>query len=129
MPEGNKSRVSGDGLESNRPATNFPGISVDSNRFVGNLIRFQGISFTIEDDQALKDQARAAAVEDAAQTATLAGVELGELVYITESGGSVSPQSFRGAIAFAEAVTPIQTGELQGRVSLQAAFDIDPTAN
>lgn len=99
----------------------------------GNLIRFQGISFTIEDDQALKDQARAAAVEDlmdkAAQTATLAGVELGELVYITESGGSVSPQSFRGAIAFAEAVTPIQTGELQVRVSLQAAFDIDPTAN
>ncbi len=30
MPEGNKSRVSGDGLESNRPATN---ISLDSNRF------------------------------------------------------------------------------------------------
>ena len=33
MPEGNKSRVSGVGVESNRPATNFPGISVDSNRF------------------------------------------------------------------------------------------------
>jgi len=33
MPEGNKSRVSGDGLESNRPATNFPGISVDSKWF------------------------------------------------------------------------------------------------
>ena len=33
MPEGNKSRVSGDGLESNRPATNFPEVSVDSNRF------------------------------------------------------------------------------------------------
>ena len=33
MPEGNKSRVSGDGVGSNRPATNFPGISVDSNRF------------------------------------------------------------------------------------------------
>ena len=29
MPEGNKSRVSGDGVESNRPSTNFPGISVD----------------------------------------------------------------------------------------------------
>ena len=26
MPEGNKSRISGDGLESNRPATNFPWI-------------------------------------------------------------------------------------------------------
>jgi len=32
-PEGNKSRVSGVGVESNRPATNSPGISVDSNRF------------------------------------------------------------------------------------------------
>ena len=33
MPEGNKSRVSGVGVESNRPATNFPGISLDSYRF------------------------------------------------------------------------------------------------
>jgi len=33
MSEGNKSGVSGDGLDSKRPATNFPGISVDSNRF------------------------------------------------------------------------------------------------
>ena len=32
-PEGNKSRVSGVGVESNRPATNFPGISVDTNQF------------------------------------------------------------------------------------------------
>ena len=32
MPEGNKSRVSGDGVESNRPATNFPGFSVGSDR-------------------------------------------------------------------------------------------------
>jgi len=34
MPEGNKSRVSGVGVESNRPATNFPGISVDLDRVV-----------------------------------------------------------------------------------------------
>ena len=33
MPEGNKIWVSGDGIESNRPATNSPGIPVDSNRF------------------------------------------------------------------------------------------------
>ena len=32
MPEGNKSRVSGDGLESNRPATNLPLVSVGSNQ-------------------------------------------------------------------------------------------------
>ena len=42
MPEGNKSRVSGDGLESNRPATNFPGISVDSNR-VNRLVEKNGL--------------------------------------------------------------------------------------
>ena len=33
MPEGNKIWVLGDGVGSNRPATNFPGISLDSNRF------------------------------------------------------------------------------------------------
>ena len=32
-PEGNKSRVSGVGVESNRPATNSPEIAVDPNRF------------------------------------------------------------------------------------------------
>ena len=32
MPEGNKSRVLWDGVESKRPTTNFPGISVDTNR-------------------------------------------------------------------------------------------------
>ena len=42
MPEGNKSRVSGDGLGSNRPATNFPGISVDSNR-VNRLVEKNGL--------------------------------------------------------------------------------------
>ena len=102
----------------------------------GDLIRFQGVSFTIEDDQALKDQARAAAVEDlmdkAAQTAVLTGVQLGELVYITESGGSVINQSFRSegiAFASADSATPIQVGELQVRVSLQASFDINLSAN
>ena len=42
MPEGNKSRVSGDGLGSNRSATNFPGISVDSNR-VDRLVEKSGL--------------------------------------------------------------------------------------
>ena len=101
----------------------------------GDLIRFQGVSFSIEDDQALKDQARAAAVEDlmdkAHQLAALTGVELGDLVNITESGGSVISQSLRSeGIAFAAAApTPIQVGELQVSVSLQAVFDINPSAN
>ena len=43
MPEGNKSRVSGDGVESNRPATNSPRIPVDSNRF-DCLVEVSGLS-------------------------------------------------------------------------------------
>ena len=43
MPEGNKSRVSGDGVESNRPATNFPGISVDS-KWVDCLVEKRGLA-------------------------------------------------------------------------------------
>ena len=42
MPEGNKSRVSGVGVESNRPATNFPGIAVDANR-VNRLVEKSGL--------------------------------------------------------------------------------------
>ena len=42
MPEGNKSRVSGGGVESNRPATNFPGVSVDSNR-LDRLVEKSGL--------------------------------------------------------------------------------------
>ena len=33
MPDGRRIGVSEVGVESNRPATNFPGVSVDSNRF------------------------------------------------------------------------------------------------
>lgn len=101
----------------------------------GDLIRFQGVSFTIEDDEALKDQARAAAVEDlmakANDVAALTGVELGEMVYVTESRGSVFPQFARNeSVGFAAAApTPIQVGELQVSVSLQAAFNINPSAN
>ena len=42
MPEGNKSRVSGVGLESNRPTTNFPEIAVDSNR-IDCLVETSGL--------------------------------------------------------------------------------------
>ena len=42
IPEGNKSRVSGDGPGSKRPETNFPRISVDSNR-VDCLVEKSGL--------------------------------------------------------------------------------------
>ena len=97
----------------------------------GDLTRFQGISFTIEDNEALKDEARAAAIEDllakSSQVAGLTGVGLGPLVYITESGGAVQPQ-FQAERAFGVsamgAPTPIMAGELNVVVTMQAVFEI-----
>ena len=97
----------------------------------GDLIRFQGVSFTIENTEELQDQARAAAVADLTKKATriadLAGVELGRLVFITEtSSPTVTPQAVAERVVFAAsgAPTPILAGELDVVVTLQAAFDI-----
>lgn len=99
----------------------------------GDLIRFQGVSFTIEDTEELRDQARALAIEDlkrkAAQVADLAGVQLGQLLFITETGGrptAVFAES--AALAQWDASTPVLAGELDVVVSLRAAFDIEEPA-
>ncbi len=97
----------------------------------GDLARFQNVSFSIEDTTALKDEARAEAIENlrakAEQMASLAGVQLGRLNYITESGGfAPSPMVVMERAAFADmaAPTPFMSGELDVRVSVQAAFEI-----
>ena len=97
----------------------------------GDLIRFRGVRFTIEDTEELQDQARALAIEDlmkkAAQVADLGGVELGQLVFISETGGQRETSTFMSdRVAFAEAAvsTPILTGELDVVVTVQAAFGI-----
>ena len=97
----------------------------------GDLTRFQGISFTIEENEALQEEARAAAIEDllakSSQAANLTGVELGQLIFITESGGPVQAQ-FQAERAFAvsalAAPTPIMAGELTVVVTMQAVFEI-----
>jgi uncharacterized protein YggE len=101
----------------------------------GNLTRVDGIRFAIENSKELQDEARVAAIEDlqdkARQVAALAGVELGRLVFITESGGA-SPVPFARfesdfRFAGAQAATSIQTGELDVVVSVQGVFEIgDP---
>ena len=59
----------------------------------GDLTRINGISFTIEDPTPLLEQAREMAIEDlldrAGQMANAAGVQLGKLEYLSESGASV----------------------------------------
>jgi uncharacterized protein YggE len=97
----------------------------------GDLTRVHNIRFTIESTRALYDRARAAAVEDlmakARQVAALTGVQLGKLVYITESGGDVSkiqPYARATAEAGASPATPILPGELEVVITVQAVFAI-----
>ena len=98
----------------------------------GNLVRFQGISFTIEDTKALEEQARAAAVADlmdkAGQLSGLAGVQLGALVSITETSGPLPLRAgFAESRAFAllaDVSTPISPGEQSVTVTVQGIFAI-----
>jgi hypothetical protein len=100
----------------------------------GDLTRFQGVGFSIEDTRASQDQARAAAVADlltkANHIASLAGLKLAAPFFITESGG-LSPFAASERAAFASALavpTPILGGEIEVVVTLQAAFDIASTS-
>ena len=99
----------------------------------GDLIRFQGINFTIEDPEDLQNQARTAALQDvmakANQVATITGVQLGKLIHISETGGAPRIESIameRMAFATAQAApTPIMAGELDVVVTVQALYAIE----
>ena len=97
----------------------------------GNLIRIQGIRFGIEDPTLLHTQAREAAVKDALakarQFATLTGVGLGRLVFISETGATpvVRADMARMEMSLAAAPsTPISGGELSVQVTVQTVFAI-----
>ena len=100
----------------------------------GDLIRVQGISFTVEDPVLYTAQAREAAVRDALakakQLASLTNVTVGKLMYISELGGTPAPLQYDVASARAEAayapdhVTSISGGEIEITASIQAVFAI-----
>ena len=98
----------------------------------GDMIRINGISFTVDDPKPFALELREAAVKDAldkaGHLASLAGVSLGRLVFITEStGGMPVVQEFavRSLAAFADGgPTPISGGELELRMTIQAIFEI-----
>ena len=100
----------------------------------GDAVRINGISFTVEEPEVHMTQLREMAVNDALakadQFAFLTGVARGQLVFITESGGGVPivNQDFARMVfaeaAFAAPTTPVSGGELELRMSIQAAFTI-----
>jgi uncharacterized protein len=99
----------------------------------GNLTRFQGVSFSIENPKPLEEQARAAAVADltakANQLANLTDVQLGRLVSISESGGFPQPVAFAERAFLAQdagaSLTPIVPGEVDVIITLEATFAIE----
>lgn len=81
----------------------------------GNATRINSISYSIEDDSQLVRDARARAFQDAEdradQYAELAGMNLGKVISITESGGATPPMPMpvpRGAM---EAAVPLEPGQ------------------
>ena len=102
----------------------------------GDLARFNGIRFGLDDPKSLETEARKLAVEDmtskAAELAENAGVSLGDLVYISESFGA-SPQTFDVAesvalgrsMAFDAVETPISGGELGVTITVHGMFNLE----
>lgn len=97
----------------------------------GDLIRIQGVSFTIDDPSQYYAEARAEAVADATakaqQLADLSGVQLGKPFYISESGGFVPIYRDYG-MAMLEGgsvpTTSISPGETEITLTVQMAFAI-----
>lgn len=101
----------------------------------GDNIRFNGLSFSLEDTTELESEARSSAVSDlaakAGELAGLAGVELGELVYLSESGG-YQPPIVRAEFALARTAadsaggvaTPISPGEVAVTVNVVGQYAI-----
>jgi len=102
----------------------------------GDLVRIQGVSFTVENTEALESQAREKAVANlrakAQQFAQLTGVQLGKPIFLSESGGfvpMVESYAFkalgaRESVAALEPPTPISGGELTVTITVQGVFSI-----
>jgi len=86
-----------------------------------------GVSFGVSDPTKLQDEARAGAVADAKARATslaqLAGVTLGPVQSLSESGARPGPISAAPMAALSIA-TPIQPGELEVAASVQVTYAI-----
>jgi len=90
-----------------------------------------GVNFTVEDPRPLLDEARKLAFEDARAKAELyaglAGVELDDLISISESQGGGGPQPFmaRYDMVAASAPVPVQAGEVSYSISVQISWRLD----
>ena len=103
----------------------------DATRAGGNDAVIQGISFSVDNPEELREQARRQAVQlakaQAEQMADAAGEKLGKLISISESsGGAISYNTRAGAeLATQDVQTPIESGELEITVTVSVLYAID----
>ncbi len=103
----------------------------DAAKAGGDVVQVQGLTFTIENPETLRAQARQEAVADARARAEglaeLAGVKLGKPISVSETTGT-PPTAFRNAMpgaAGAEMATPIQPGELEVSVTVDILYALE----
>lgn len=88
-----------------------------------------GIAFGLQDDSALRDEARTEAVQDArarAQTlAGAAGVQLKRIVSISETGGFMPPQPMYRMEAAMAGDVPVSGGEVGVSASVTVVYEIE----
>ena len=100
----------------------------------GDLVRVNNVSFTIEDTDALREEARDKAVEalqrKALAMADLAGVSLGRLVQLEEATDffDAQPVYARAALQSGESAadTSISAGEIQVSATVSGVYLITP---
>ncbi len=97
----------------------------------GDLIRIQGVSFTVDDPSQYYVEARAEAVADATdkaqQLADLSDIQLGNPFYISEGGGFAPiyrDYDLMAAEGGSVPTTPISPGETEITLTVQMAFTI-----
>jgi len=89
-----------------------------------------GVQFSIKDSKAARDKAREDAIREAREKAesmaSAAGVKLGKLKSLSESGGNYRPQPVAYAIESrsAGASTPVSAGEQAISVTVNMSYDI-----
>lgn len=96
----------------------------------GDLTRVESLGFTVDDPTSFYDEARGkamtSAIAKAEQLASLANVELGKAVYISESSGYI-PTRYPAVAGFSESLdsrTPISPGELEIRLTVEIGYVI-----
>ena len=91
--------------------------------------RLEGIEFALEDRAAAHDEARRAAVADAKARAALyaeaAGVELGEILSLSETGAHGGPRPMMEMRMAADSGVPIAQGEVEISAGVSLVFAID----